>query len=112
MWLYGLSLYTHQKDKHVRRKILTHPCVIAVFIDMMMALGYNLGIYLPSGISNTLKAIGDCSTTLCLVIIGTIISEMNSKELLNRKALLYNIYRIFLILLFILFYPLINFQKI
>lgn len=97
MWSYGLSLYTKQNDPHKLKKIITHPCVVAIFIGIIVGICYNFGIYLSKGISKTLKAIGGCSTTLCLIIIGTIVSEVEIKELFNKKAILFSFYRLFLI---------------
>ena len=47
--------------------------------------------------SATLKTIGGCSTTLCLVIIGTIVNELTIKEFFNQRAFIYSFYRLFLI---------------
>lgn len=106
MWSYGLSLYTDQKDKHLMKKILAHPCVISIFIGIVVMICYSKGVYLPSGISQTLKAIGGCSTVLCFVIIGTIVSELNIKELVSKHSLLFSLYRLLIIplIMFVIVY--------
>lgn len=50
---------------------------------------YNFYIFLPTGISKTLKIIGSCSTPLCLIVVGTFASDIHLKDLMKKTC--YNI---------------------
>ncbi len=68
-------------------------------------IAYNLHIYLPIGISKTIKMIGSCSTPLCLIVVGTFASDLRFRELMNKHVILFSIYRLIMIpcIIFILF---------
>ena len=105
MWSYGISLYSQNKQEKSLKKIVLHPCVISIFIGIIVMIAYNLHIYLPTGISKTIKMIGSCSTPLCLIVVGTFASDLRFRELINKHIILFSIYRLIMIpcIIFILF---------
>ena len=97
MWSYGLSMFTTVSSREVVKKVLTHPCIIAVFLGLVIMICYTSGIYLPSALSDTIGQIGGCSTALSMMLIGAILSDVEPKEMLNKAALFYSFYRLLLI---------------
>lgn len=103
MWLYGLPLYAKVDKKEVVRKILTHPCVVSIFAGIGIMYLYTNGIYLPDSISSTLSALGNCTTAICLIVIGSVLSDLKLKEMFSVHAAIFSIYRLFLIPLVLIF---------
>lgn len=97
MWLYGLPLYTTVSREDAVKKVVTHPCVISVFAGIGIMILYNNGIFLPKALMVTLKDLGGCTTALCMMAIGNVFSEMKFTEMFSLHALVYSIYRLFLI---------------
>lgn len=63
---------------------------------------YNFYIFLPTGISKTLKIIGSCSTPLCLIVVGTFASDIHLKDLMKKHVITFSLYRLIIIPCFIL----------
>lgn len=97
MWAYGLPMYTAVAKKDIWKKVITHPCVFSIFLGLIIALLYSRGIYLPKALSDTLSALGSCSTALCLLIIGSVLSDLQPQEMVCKEALIYSLYRLILI---------------
>lgn len=97
MWAYGLPLYTAVDKKNIAKKIVTHPCVLSIFIGLGLMVLYSFGIRLPGFTSLTLDALGSCTTPLCFLIIGSIVSDMNWRDMVNVRALLFSFYRLLII---------------
>lgn len=94
MWSEGLSLYTSTTKKQVAKTLLTHPCIIAVFIGFaLMLMPWNL----PDAISNTIGALSDCCTAMSMLVIGSIISDVDFRTLFEKGALYYSALRLVLI---------------
>lgn len=97
MWACGLPMYTSVSRKDIVKKVVFHPCVCSIFFGMAIMAGYSRGIYLPGFISRTLEALGGCSTALCLLVIGCVLSDLKLSEMISRRSLLFSIYRLLLI---------------
>ena len=97
MWSYGLSMFTTVSGREVVKKIITHPCIIAVALGLVVMCLYTNGIYIPSALDDTIGQIGGCVTALSMMLIGAILSDVALKEMLNRTALVYSFYRLLLI---------------
>ena len=83
MWSFGVTCFTGAKEKGVIKKILTHPCIIAVFLGMILMLTQ---IQLPKGIEQTIRYAGNANTALSMIVIGNILAEVKASEILDRKA--------------------------
>lgn len=93
MWAYGLPMYTKVEKKEAAKKILTHPCILSIFIGLAVMALYNAGIRLPQFVSATLETVGDCTTPLCFFVIGSIVSDMKLRELWDKRMFLFSFYR-------------------
>lgn len=97
MWTYGLPMYTQVEKKDIVKKVLLHPCVFSIFLGIGIMAGYSRGIYLPSALSQTLGALGGCTTALCLLVIGSVLSDLKLNEMVSAHSILFSIFRLFLI---------------
>lgn len=98
MWSYGIALYG-KKDTASKwqslKTVLLHPCLIAIYIGVVMMLLYNsYGIHLPAFLKSTINAVANCNTALIMIVIGTILSEVKVKDLMDKWAFIYSAIRL------------------
>lgn len=94
MWSYGLSLFAGGKQGNVVKKLLTHPCIIAVFVGIVVMVMTSYDIAIPSCIDDTIKAIAQCNTAFSMFVIGGILSEVDPKSMFDKDALFYSLIRL------------------
>jgi len=99
MWSFGVACFTGTKGKGVVKKILTHPCIIAVFIGLFLMITQ---IQLPKGIEQTLRYAGNANTALSMILIGNILAEVHASEILDTKAWWYCTVRLAIIPIIVL----------
>lgn len=105
MWSVGLGYFTgdsgaaspeekRRRRREVLRKTLTHPCIIAADIGMVLLITQ---WQLPTFLGNTLKSISSCNTALSMILIGVIMWEGGFHDMLNREVAIYCLIRLVLI---------------
>ncbi|MGM9536804.1 MAG: AEC family transporter [Candidatus Onthomonas sp.] len=94
MWSAGLGYFTTSRGRDVVRKVLTHPCIIAVFLGFLLMLTQ---IILPTALVQTLKACGGCTTALSMIVIGGILAEIPFRSVFNRWSVYYSFLRLIVI---------------
>lgn len=94
MWSYGLSLFAGKGEENVFRKVMTHPCIIAVEIGIVVMIAMSFGIALPSFIDDTLKAAASCNTALSMIVIGGILADVDVHEIIDKDAFVYSFIRL------------------
>lgn len=95
MWSAGVSYFTESPDrKTVVKKVLTHPCIIAVYIGLILMI---TRLPLPVFLQNTIRSIGGCTTTISMVLIGAILAEVEPGSILDREIVKYALIRLFLL---------------
>lgn len=95
MWSAGVSYFTESPDrKTVVKKVLTHPCIIAVYIGVFFLITQ---LRMPEFLENTIRGVGGCTTTVSMVLIGTILAEVKLKSMLDWGIVKYTVIRLFLI---------------
>lgn len=99
MWSAGVSCFTAARGKDVIKKVITHPCIIAVFIGFILMF---LPFPLPSGIVKTLKTASSCTTALSMIVIGHILAGINPKTIISRLNLYYCFIRLIVFPLLVL----------
>ena len=99
MWSFGVACFTGTKGKGVVKKILTHPCIIAVFIGLFLMITQ---IQLPKGIEQTLRYAGNANTALSMILIGNILAEVHASEILDTNAWWYCVVRLAIIPIIVL----------
>ena len=74
LWSAGLSLYTKTDSKSVVKNLLTHPCVIAVFVGFGTMFA---PFELPAFMVRTLNSVGGCTTAISMMVIGAILADID-----------------------------------
>ena len=100
MWSGGVACFTNAKGKDVIKKVITHPCIIAVFIGLFIMIGQ---IQLPSFLKVSVQSLSNCTMALSMIVIGGILAEIKIRDVINRLTLYYSFIRLILIPLLVLF---------
>ena len=99
MWSAGLSCFTTDTGSGKLKKVLTHPCIVAVFIGLVLML---TALPLPVFLSKTLSLAGNCNTALSMIVIGSILTDVPWNSIFNRLTLWYSLVRLCLIPLIVI----------
>lgn len=99
MWSAGLSYFTPAKGRDVVKKVVTHPCIVAVFLGFFLLLTQ---LQLPAALQQTLKACGGCTTALSMIVIGGILAEIPFRSVVNRWSIYYSVLRLIVLPLLVL----------
>lgn len=95
MWSAGVSYFTKGSGrKEIVKRVLTHPCIVAVFLGMLLMLTQ---VSLPSFLDAALKDIGNCNTAMSMLVIGTILADVKPREMLDKSIFLFSGLRLVLI---------------
>ena len=95
MWSFGLTYFTVSPSRwQLIKKILTHPCIIAVELGLVLLIGQ---FQLPGVISATISSLGSANTSVSMLLIGAILSTVDLKKVVDRDSLYYCAVRLILI---------------
>jgi len=95
MWSAGVATFTESPDrKTLIKKVLTHPCIVAVFIGLTLMFTQ---FQLPAFLDTSVKDLSSCCTALSMIVIGTILAEVNFKGLASRTIVYFTILRLVLL---------------
>ena len=83
MWSSGISCFQRDKRKKCDKKVLTHPCIIAVMIGLVLMLAQAT---LPPWIETPLRTAGNCNTALSMIVIGNILAEINFRDVSAKRC--------------------------
>jgi hypothetical protein len=87
MWSAGISMFTESPGKkQLFKKVITHPCIVAVFVGLILML---LQVQLPEVILTPLTYLSNCNTALSMIVIGCILAQLNLRTMINRTVLSY-----------------------
>ena len=102
MWSAGLTYYTRcPSKKELARKVLTHPCIIAVAFGMVLLV---TGTTLPGFLGSTVNSIAGANTAVSMMLIGSFLVGVNVKSMFQKTFYYYSFVRLFLIP-FLVFVP-------
>ena len=91
MWTFGLSLFTKSDSKQAFKRLATHPCIWAV----ILGFAYLFSPWkLPTFITDAVNVLGSCTTPLAMLIVGSILSEVNFKTVFEKAAFYYSALRL------------------
>lgn len=95
MWSAGLTYFTEcPSRKELVRKILTHPCIIAVEIGMvLMAAQIHLGGFAGAAVNSLAGA----NTAISMLLIGSFLAGVELRSMLKKTFFYYSFVRLFLI---------------
>ena len=74
MWTAGVSIFTAEADKKAAfKKVMLNPCVIVIFIGLFRSF---TDFTLPEFLAKSITGLGNCTTPLSMVLIGTMMAEL------------------------------------
>lgn len=91
MWTLGLSFFTKETGKPSVKKVLTHPCIAAVLLGLVFMSAH---ISLPAVLEDSLRAVGNCNTALSMILVGSIVADMDVHLLYHRDTIYYSVVRL------------------
>ncbi len=95
MWSAGVSYFTESPSrKEVVKKVIKHPCIIAVFIGFIMMITQ---LQLPGFLDRSIKNLGSCTTAVTMLLIGTILADAGIKHMVNRITVIFSVIRLLVI---------------
>lgn len=100
MWSAGLSLFTTTNRKTMAKNLLVHPCIVAVYIGFALML---IQFRIPAFLIRTIDSISACNTAMAMIIIGSILAEVDFRKVIEKWILFFSFVRLILIPLAVLF---------
>lgn len=92
MWSTGIAIFSGSHDwKGTLKKVLTHPCIIAVELGV---LGMLLRVELPELIMKPVGYFSSCNTATSMLIIGMILARIEPKQFMDKTVLLFTVHRL------------------
>jgi predicted permease len=93
-WSAGISLFTKDEKKSWVRSVLLNPCILAVIIGLPQLV---LKISLPSFINAAIANMGNCSISLSIIILGSILADVDFRSIITRETLYMSLVRLILL---------------
>ena len=100
MWSKGIAIFSGESDRRqTLRKVVTHPCVIACMIGIVIMLADLLAdvSIVPEWVFDMLQTVGRCNTGLSMMVIGMILSDIDRKQLMDKLVIRYTLERLIVI---------------
>lgn len=94
MWSIGVSVFMKDGKDHLLKKILTHPCIVAIYGGVIIMIS---GIQFPTFVENTITGISNCNTPLSMMLVGMMLAEVHPKGLIDKTMVFYTFMRLALI---------------
>ncbi len=92
MWSTGIAIFSGSHDwKGTVKKVLSHPCIIAVELGV---LGMLLRVELPELIMKPVGYFSSCNTAMSMLIIGMILARIEPKQFMDKTVLLFTVHRL------------------
>lgn len=86
VWTHGVLLFTGKGGAKISWKTLTNPGIISVVIGMILFI---FSIRLPAPVFKALDLIGSITTPLAMLVIGSLLADVRSAELLSDGSVYY-----------------------
>ena len=83
-WSYGVQLLDKEKGGIRIRKILLSPCIIAIFIGLLL---FFLPFELPSIVLSPIKSLAALATPVPMIIIGYYLAGSSLKEIFGNPGI-------------------------
>lgn len=94
MWTIGVSAFMKGSKRDGIKKILTHPCIVAIYLGVIVML---TGVEFPKFVDNTITGISNCNTPLSMMLIGMMLAEVQPKGLIDKTMIFYTSVRLLII---------------
>ena len=92
MWSEGISIFTEAPSKkELTKKVLTHPCIIACGVGIVLML---TGWRPPVFASEVITSISNCNTAMSMMVIGMILADADPRTLVDKDIIFYTVLRL------------------
>ncbi|MCI6640232.1 MAG: AEC family transporter [Pygmaiobacter massiliensis] len=92
MWSVGVGYFQTEKGKKRNwKKALSHPCMIAVYIGILLMA---FRPPLPVVLEQSLKRVSDCTTALSMFVVGAILTEVPFRQLFSKTTVWFSALRL------------------
>lgn len=91
MWTAGLALFTDVDRKSAFKKLIKHPCIIAIFIGFVLML---VPFSLPAFICDSINSVSKCTTPVSMFVIGAILADADIKTMFSKDVLYFSFWRL------------------
>lgn len=83
-WTFGVMLFTGDKNSKNFKKVFLNPGIISVLIGLTL---FMFSVEIPQYIYSSFKLVGDMTTPLSMIIIGSMLAEVKFKEVFKDMSL-------------------------
>ena len=96
MWSSGISCFTKaETPMKVFKRVALHPCIIAVYIGILYMIS---PLKFPLPLEYTIKNIGNCTLSISMILIGTMLGEIEDiKSIFSWLLVKFTVIRLILI---------------
>ena len=91
MWTSGLAQFTVTEKKGMFKKLITHPCIVALIIGFLLLI---FPVKLPAFLSKTILTVSRCTTPVSMFVIGSILADTDVKTIISWKTLYFSFLRL------------------
>lgn len=99
MWSSGIACFSSASSKDVIKKVVTHPCIIAVCIGIIMMITQ---VQIPAYLEKTLAGASNCTMFLSMIVIGGILAEIPFRSVFHILTFYFSFIRLIIIPLVVL----------
>ncbi len=94
MWSSGISCFSEANKKDVLKKVVTHPCIIAVMIGLVLMLTQ---VKLAGIVTQGLASVSATTTIFSMIVIGGILAQIDFRTIFSKLSWYYTLLRLVLI---------------
>lgn len=88
LWTLGMVLTSPKNDTKINLKMLINPGTIAITIGLILFL---FSIKLPTPIFDALDSLGNTTTPLAMIVIGSMLGDSSVKSVIKNKRLIVSV---------------------
>jgi len=92
IWTLGIAIFTGSSGS--MKKVVFHPCLIATYLGFIVMFS---GFKAPAMLSRIITTLGNCTTPLSMIVVGSILGLVQAKKLVTGLALYYSSIRLLFI---------------
>lgn len=95
MWTAGVSIFNTSADKKAAmRKVLTNPCMMAVYLGLIQAAVH---VPIPEFLQKALTGMGNCTTPISMILIGSMMTELTLASFKDWSTVYYGVIRLLIL---------------
>jgi len=95
MWSAGISIFAGTGDRKATiRRVVTHPCIIACTIGVVLML---TGFTVPAVIAAPIRTLGQCNTACSMMVVGMILTRVDPHSFKDPGVYWFTLHRLVLI---------------